>query len=386
MGRDSGRVAIIGAGLAGGATAFGLVRRGVRNIVLLEQEEIPGYYASGRNAALIRELGSKAEIRRLIRHGTRFLTSPPASFPASPGFRRVGSLLLASGKQASALHSWIEMDRRDDPDVRMLSPREVKSWIGVVEPANMEIAAHTVTDGVIDIHALLHGFLAGARSAGAEIRFHARATDILTKDGRVTGVKIENGELCECDILVNAAGPWAARVAELAGAAKLPFLTLRRHLAQSGLLEDIDPSWPFVWDITHEVYFRPESGGVLLCPCDEGPIEPCDPPVDHSQIELLAEKVAVSFPGLKNVELRRTWACIRTFVEDRQIVVGPDPLLEGFFWVAGLGGNGVGLAPALSELVSDLILEHRTPLLTEIEMAAIAPGRFVANRNQIDGR
>ena len=91
MGRDLGRVVIIGAGLAGGATAFGLVQRGTRDILLLEQEEIPGYYASGRNAAMVRELVPHAEIRRLIRHGTKFLSSPPAAFPASPGFRRVAA-------------------------------------------------------------------------------------------------------------------------------------------------------------------------------------------------------------------------------------------------------------------------------------------------------
>jgi D-arginine dehydrogenase len=316
---------------------------------------------------MIRELVPHAEIRRLIWHGKQFLNAPPAAFPASPGFRRVGSLLLASGSQVRDLASWIETDRREDPDIRILSPREVRSWIGVIDPASMEIVAHTGSDGVVDIHALLHGFLAAARSGGTEMRFHARVTEIASRNGRVTGVRTEDGELHECDTLINAAGPWAAGVAAQAGAARLPLMTLRRHLAQSEALHEIDTSWPFVWDITHEVYFRPESGGVLLCPCDEDPIEPCDPPVDRNQIESLAEKVALSFPGLKNVGLRRTWACIRTFAEDRQIVVGPDPLLGGFFWVAGLGGHGVGLAPAPTSTTAP----GRTPTPTVISGVAV---------------
>lgn len=373
---EPGRIVIIGAGLAGAATAFGLARRGVKDILVLEQEDIPGYYASGRNAAMIRELVPQPELRRLARCSLKFFDSPPSPFAGVLGFRRVGSLLLATGKEVKELHSWVESDNTEGSPVQFLGPEEIRAWINVVAPESIETAAFTPSDGVVDIHGLLNGFLAGARSCGSEIRFRARVVEILTRNGRVTGVRTQQGDTFECDTLVNASGPWAALVARQAGARNLPFSALRRHLAQSGPLSGIDTTWPFVWDVTHGVYFRPESGGVLLCPCDEGPMEPCDPPVDNKQIEVLAEKVARYFPGLRNVEIRRTWACIRTFVEDRQIAVGPDTALDGFFWVAALGGHGVGLAPALSDLVPDLLLEGHTSLLPESGVHAIGPARF----------
>ncbi len=376
MRREAGRIVIIGAGLAGGATAFGLARRGVREILVLEQEDIPGYYASGRNAAMIRELVPQPEIRKLVRRGLKFFESPPAPFPGPLGFRRAGSLLLAAGKEAQELHSWVDADAGAGSEVRFLSPREVRAWIDVVAPESVEEAVFTASDGVADIHGLLHGFLAGARASGAEICLRSRVAEILTRNGRVTGVRTDGGDIIECDALVNASGPWAARIAVTAGAVHLPSSCFRRHLMQTGPYPGIDPSWPFVWDVTHGVYFRPESGGVLLCPCDEGPIEPCDPQIDSGQIEALAEKVACHFPGLKSLEVRRAWACIRTFVEDRQMVVGPDPQLDGFFWVAALGGHGVGLAPALSELVPDLLLESQTSLLTQSELRNISATRF----------
>ncbi len=145
----------------------------------------------------------------------------------------------------------------------------------------------------------------------------------------------------------------------------------------TGPVAGVDPSWPFVWNISHEVYFRPESGGVLLSPCDEGAIDACDPPIDPSTIELLAQKVAVCFPGLRDAQMVRSWACIRTFVPDREIVIGEDPKIRGVYWVAALGGSGVCLAPALSRLVPDLILDSRSNLLSEQEQRGMSPARFM---------
>ncbi len=376
MAQKSGRTIIIGAGFAGAATAFGLVRRGESNILVLEQERIPGFYASGRNAAMIRQLGPSPEDRRLIRLGLPFYESPPPPFPGPVQFRRVGSLLLASGKELAALRSWAETDGSLDPSVRFLDRQEVARMIGVAEPESFEAGAFTATDGVADIHALLNGFLDGMRSGGGEVRYHTRVAEIVVHKGRVAAVKSDSGDMIECSRLVNAAGPWAARIGELAGAARLPFHTCRRHLALTGAVDGINPSWPFVWNITNEVYFRPESGGVLLSPCDEGAIAPCDPPVDPATIEILAHKVATCFPGLRNAPMTRTWACIRTFVSDREIVAGEDPKVRGFFWAAALGGSGVCLAPVLSELMPDLILDERSKLLSDAAQRALSPARF----------
>lgn len=376
MKRNFERAVVVGAGLAGAATAFGLVRRGVRNVLVLEQESIPGYYASGRNAAMIRQLGTSSVSRRLVRQGISFFARPPAPFPGTVGFAQSGSLLLASGKECEALRSWVENDGAQAADVRFLSPSEVDSMIGSALARNFEVCAHTSTDGVVDVHGLLHGFLAGIRSAGGEVRYGTRVVEVTTRGGRIAAVKTGAGQRVECDLLVNAAGPWAGKIGELAGAMPLRALTLRRHLALSGPLPGVRPEWPIVWNITSEVYFRPESGGVLFSPCDEDAIEPCDPPMDEAAIGLLAQKVSDCFPGLRDAEMRRSWACIRTFAPDRRIVLGEDPRVGGFIWAACLGGNGVGLAPMLSELMADLILDGRTSLLSEPEQREYSSSRF----------
>jgi D-arginine dehydrogenase len=370
------KVVVIGAGLAGAATAFGLVRRGMSDVLVLEQEAIPGFYASGRNAAMVRQLGSAPEVRRLVRMGLSFFEVPPPPFPGTVGFKRVGSLLLASGKELAALHSWVEADAAEASAVRFLNPEEAAAMAGAARPESFEGGACTATDGVADIHGLLHGFLAGVRAGGGEVRFNTRVLDFSTGSGRIAAVRTDAGEHIACSMVVNAAGPWAGGIGETAGATRLPFLTYRRHLAQTGPIAGVDPSGPFVWNISCEVYFRPESGGLLLSPCDEDAVPPGDPAADGAAIDLLARKVAACFPGLRDAEIRRSWACIRTFVADRHIVLGEDPKLRNFFWAAALGGNGVGLAPMLSYLMPDLILNRRTRLLSKEEQNQVSPARF----------
>jgi D-arginine dehydrogenase len=155
---------------------------------------------------------------------------------------------------------------------------------------------------------------------------------------------------------VNASGAWANIIAEMAGARKMPLRPCRRHLYVSGPLSWVDKSWPFVWDVTHDIYFRPEGEGLLLCACDQTEVSPGDPPLDPSVKELLAEKIERYIPALSGVSISSGWAGLRTLSADGRFVIGWDPKVEGFFWVAGLGGHGVTTSSAVGALAADLIL------------------------------
>jgi D-arginine dehydrogenase len=114
-----------------------------------------------------------------------------------------------------------------------------------------------------------------------------------------------------------------------------------------------------VWHLDEGVYFRPESGGLLLSPCDETPSQPGVPAVDPLAAESLAVKLPRAFPRLAAVTVALAWAGLRTFAADRLPVIGPDPRVEGFFWIAGLGGHGVTTSLSAGELAAKLLLEPR---------------------------
>ncbi len=303
-------VVVVGAGFAGAATAWHLAGMGQGDVVLLEREPVPGFHSSGRNAALVREHVEAAAWQPLTRDGAAFLRGE-----ALAGFRPTGSLLLGLGDTEASDRVPIARGRgRWCPD-----------------------------DGVVDVAALLASYLKGRDvRLGCTLRGFERAPDGLllhTDHGRFLA-----------GTLVNAAGAWAGRV----GGLDLP--TTNRHLFVTGRMPDVDPSWPFVWDVGHGLYFRPESGGLLLSPCDETAAEPGDYRQEEEQLVRLGELVRDHQPGLGDPSIAYRWVGQRTFAPDRLPVIGFDPREPRLFHVAGLGGHGVTSSWAVGRLAATALL------------------------------
>ena len=140
------------------------------------------------------------------------------------------------------------------------------------------------------------------------------------------------------------------------------FRSLRRHLA---LLEgDPERAGTTVWRFGKgQVYYRPESGGVLASPCDETPFEPCLPPADGAALEALASLLEPVAPELVEAPVRTSWACLRTYAHDRELVLGPDPRVSGLVWMAGFGGRGMTVAVGAAELCANAMNGRADPLL-----------------------
>jgi D-arginine dehydrogenase len=363
---------IVGAGFAGAATAYHLARRGAREILILEQEQVPGVHSSGRNAAMVRQIVPDPAIAALAEEGAAFLRSLPPDWPSPVSFERNGSLLLSSGEGWYKLARDAESARRMGMTAECWTRERACELVPILEDADFEGAVWCSTDGVVDIHALLSGYLKAAQSLGARVRYRSAAQKIETRAGRVTAV-VTADETIQTGTLIDAAGPWASTVAKMAGAVEAPLHPCRRHLFLTAPLSWADRKWPFVWDTTHEFYFRPESGGLLLCPCDQEEMAPCDAPTDESATELLFEKIQRYFPALSDVAIKNQWAGFRTLSSDGRFVIGWDPKVSGFFWVAGLGGHGVTTSSAVGALAAKLILGHDGK-----EGEKFSPARFVS--------
>lgn len=345
---------IIGAGFAGAATAYHLARRGAGDILLVEQEGIPGFHSSGRNAAMMRQCVPDPELARLTREGAAFLRDIPSDWPEPVAFKPNGSLLLGSGEGWEKLKHDAEIGRRAGIDVLRWSVDQAKKRVPVLKQAEFDGAIWCASDGIVDIHALLSGYLKAAASKGAQIRYNCRVEAIRRTGGGFDIVTAR--ETVHARTVINASGAWANAIAKLAGARELPLRPCRRHLFVSPPLAWVDPAWPFVWDVTHDIYFRPEGKGLLLCPCDQTELPPGDPPVEESAKELLAEKIERFIPGLSGVSINKYWAGFRTLTPDGRFIIGWDPQVSHFFWVAGLGGHGMTTSAAVGELATQLLL------------------------------
>lgn len=351
---DSCDVVVIGGGVAGLATAYFLAGRGVE-VVVLEKEPVTGAHASGRNAAMLRQATRSPLLATLVAEGSRFLDG------GAELVRRNGSFLTGAEVFAPGAPEWPR-------DSEFACGRCVAAFHPLLEDCRAADFVYTPSDGVIDVHGLLQRFARG----GFQLVTGREVTGLVGR-ARCLEVEFAGGSLF-AETVVIAAGAWSARLGLAAGGARLPLVPRRRHLVLSAPVLDPAPDLPFVWFTDEGLYVRPEGRGLLMSPCDEEPHPPGVPSVDERVIESLADKVARRLPSLGGLGIARSWACLRTLTPDREFVVGRDPRVPRLFWVAGLGGHGMGAGPAVGRLASELLCGDQV----DVDLAVgIDPRRIV---------
>lgn len=365
---------VVGAGLAGAATARALALRGLR-VVVLEADRAPGMHASGRNAAILRRVLPDPVLAALARRGGAALESPPADLdPPDVLLRAHGVLLTASGGDAAeGLRRGAALARAAGLVVEELDGAAALRRAPVLEGAPPGIAAWHAADGVVDVAALLDGMLRSARARGTIVATLCPVESIQVAGGRVTGVVTPRGCIAT-SLVVNAAGSFADTVAGAAGLEPLRLVPHRRHLFHAGPSARVGHGSPVVWDVERGVYLRPEGMGVLMSPCDEDPHPPQEPRAKSVQRVVLGEKVDERFPAFGRLLIRRVWAGLRTLSPDGRFVLGPDPRLAGFAWAAALGGHGVTTALGVGDTVAALCLDGEAGVE---DAAALLPGRLM---------
>jgi glycine/D-amino acid oxidase-like deaminating enzyme len=349
-------VAIIGAGLAGAATAYHLARAGVRDLLLIEREAVPGAHASGRNAGLVRQALEDPILAAIATEGASVLRNPPPELAGEVLVRTTGSLLLCGPETAPSI---AKVAGR--ASARSISHEEAVGLAPELEAAPLDAVYHTESDGVADIHALLTSYLGAARRMGARLETSCEVRSLILEGGRVAGLDTSLGRV-HAGTVLDAGGAWAGSILRSVGADPPPLAPYRRHLFQSGPAAS-EPGRPWVWNVERGFYFRAEGNGYLVSGCDQDRHPPGTPAVEPRRAEEAAAKLVELAPGLSGLTLARSWACLRTFAADGRFVLGPEPAVPGYFYAAGLGGHGVTTSFLVGMLAARGVLApEETPL------------------------
>jgi D-arginine dehydrogenase len=321
-------IVIVGAGVAGAATAWHLRRLGAGPVLLLEAEEQVGLHASGRNAAIVRTHPEVPFLQPYFEEGLDQLRVLPDDI-----YKPCGGLLIGPGSaRADAYHA----------DVR---------GTGTWHPR-----AGTVDGGrLLDL--LLRDL---------PVRTRCRVETWSSHDG---GLALETNQGCvQAHTLVLATGAWAG------GMGALPLEPLNRHLFVTAVDPAIDQEGPWVWDERADYYVRPYRGAWMLCVCDETPAAPGSQPVDPAVASRLAARLRAHQPALAMQEVAHAWVGQRTFAPDRLPVVGFDPRTPRLFHVGALGGYGITLCLSIGRMAAEVIT-GRAEVPPELRPDRLLPAR-----------
>lgn len=371
-------VIVIGAGIAGASAAYELSAKA--RVIIAEAESQPGYHATGRSAAYFFESYGNEVVRALTRASRAFLLRPPAGFCGHPLMSPRNALFIARPDQLEALRELHAAVSTRSRQVRLMRAEEALAMLpalrrdylagAMLEPGAMEL----------DAHALLQGFLRGARSRGASLVTSSPVTALRRSQGNWEA--LVGADTLRAPLLVNAAGAWASTVAQMAGASAVQVRPLKR----TACILDPGPdfqvrNWPMVADVGEQFYFKPDAGRLLLSPADETPSEPCDAYPEDEDVALAVERLERATHIRVTARIGRQWAGLRSFAADRSPVVGFDPLADGFFWLAGQGGYGLQSAPAMAMVASSLLLAEPWP--EQLETQGIAPAQLSPERFEL---
>jgi D-arginine dehydrogenase len=341
---------IVGGGIAGASVGWWLAAHA--KVVLLERESQPGYHSTGRSAAMFIESYGTAQVRALSRASRAFLQSPPAGFAEHPLVTPRGCLLVAAPGQEDLLEAHWQLLHAMTPQARRLTAAEALERVPALRAECVIGAVLEPEAADMDVHAIHQGYLRGLRRAGGTIACDAEATQI-ERSGGEWHVRTAQSEF-RAPVLVNAAGAWADAVAGLAGVPPLGLQPKRRSAFTFAPPAGLDVrGWPCVISADESWYFKPDAGLLLGSPANADPVPPQDVQPEELDIALAIERIAQA----TTLEIRRptrTWAGLRSFVADGDLVGGFDPAAPGFFWLAAQGGYGIQTSPAMGEACAAL--------------------------------
>jgi len=347
-------VIVIGGGIAGASVAWFLAPHA--RVAVLEREPFAGFHTTGRSAAHFSESYGSPQVRALSRATRPFLERPPAGFAAHPILLPRGALVIGTHEQAERVREEFEAVRRYTPSLSLLTAPAIRARVPVLRPEAAHIAFFEPDSADIDVNELHQGFLRGARANGVALHV----------DTDVHSIRRERGDWIVNDswrapVVVNAAGAWADVLAGIAGVRPIGLEPRRRSAFTFAAPEGVDSdAWPFVVDIDETFYFKPDAGLLLGSAANADPTHPHDVQPEEYDIALGIHRIEEA----TTMSIRRptrTWAGLRSFVADGDLVGGFAPDAEGFFWLAAQGGYGIQTSAAMAEACASMILGRPMP-------------------------
>ncbi|WP_218179470.1 NAD(P)/FAD-dependent oxidoreductase [Hydrogenophaga aromaticivorans] len=336
---------LIGAGIAAASTGHFLAPHG--RCVMLERESQPGYHSTGRSAAQFIATYGTPQVRALSRASEPFFQHPPEGFASAPLLTPRGLLTVAGADEMHHLHEAWDVLKAISPRGRWLGADEALAMVPALRSEKVSAAILEPDSFDMDVHAIHQGYLRGFRRAGGELVTDAEVTAI-ERVGDLWRVRTAAGGEYTAPVLINATGAWCDAIAGLAGVAPIGLVPKRRTAFTFAPPAGVDTAhWPLLLAADESFYMKPDAGALLASPVNADPTVPQD--VQPEELDIALGLYAIETWTTLSPRPSHTWAGLRSFVADGDLVGGFDANAPGFFWCAAQGGYGIQTSAAMGE-------------------------------------
>ncbi len=417
---ETADVVIIGSGIVGSSVAYHLTEQGCTNVLVIEREAHQGKGSTGKSMGGVRAQFSTPVNIEMSRYSIDFFSRFDEVVGHPADYRAHGYLFCATNERHL---EYLKANRERQialgvKNVELVSREDIVKFVPQLRVDDIVGGTFCQSDGFVDPHSVMMGFMLKARERGARLWLDTQVTGIEVEGSqsvrlsspslrlsssslrleralmppysgtkpasnsiqrRVAGVMTSRG-LVSTRIVVNAAGPWAAEVARLAGA-ELPVEPLRRQLVPTEPFDGLPQRFPMVIDMSTGFHFRREGKGILLAWNDPEETPGFKTDFDPAFIEKILTRAASRVPSLAEAEVnpRRAWAGLYEMTPDHHAIIGPAPDIAGLYFVNGFSGHGVMHSPASGRITADLILHGRSDLIDaeQLNVDRFASGRLL---------
>jgi glycine/D-amino acid oxidase-like deaminating enzyme len=356
---------IIGAGSFGSSLAWHLASMGMREVVLLDRFQV-GSQTSPRAAGLTQQIRPEPEMTRLAMRSVAKLVRFQDETGVEMEVHQSGSVKMARDAAGVAqVAAEIAAGQALGLDIRPLDAAELRERAPWARADGVDTMWITASDCYLEPQQVPLGYAEAARRAGATVLEETPVTHIDRKNGRVTGVATSAGWIA-APIVVDTAGAWTRQVAEEAGI-RIPVVPMRHQLFITAPNPLVREGQPICRVIDANVYVRPCWGGLMLGGYEADPLpvdvrtaapgfQIGDLPLDLGVLRALAGLVRAQFPGLETAAVREHRGGLPTMTADGRHIVGAVPGAEGFYTATGCCVGGLSIAPAIGEMLAQVIL------------------------------
>src|SRR5262245_4358623 len=377
---ETADVVIIGGGIVGSSIAYHLAESGCTDVLIIEREEKQGLGSTSKSLGGVRAQFATPINIQMSLYSIDLFSRFEEVTGQTADYRAHGYLFCATTEaHLRYLRKNQEKQRAFGlKNAEMVSREEIVKMVPQMIADDIIGGAYCPTDGFVDPHGVLTGFAKRAKERGVRVWLNTEVTGVQVEGGAVTSVKTTNGEVSTRNV-VNAAGPWAAAVAEMAGV-ELPVTPLRRQIVKTQRCDFLPAKFPMVIDMSTGFHFRREGEAILMAWPDEEETYGFKTAFTHDFLEKTLMRAVNRVPQFIDLPVnpKQCWAGMYEISPDHHAIIGPAPGVKGLFFANGFSGHGVMHSPASGRITADLVL-GRTSFVdpTPLGVERFAEGRLL---------